>query len=156
MWYLKVCNDKDSIGLMCPANVSTQPVVFDIVQERTNILPLDPGAHTTLHTSLQNSHTPQMASFGNGHSFIFLLVLKIYTHVSADVLKCIVAQLMRGMLFNICLEYCEHIGGMGRVSMFGPECSCSIDHAWHPFYCIVLQWSWSCANLCLPGCIRKQ
>ena len=79
MWYLKVCNDKDSIGLMCPANVSTPPVVFDIVQEHTNIIPQHPGAHTTLHTSLQNTHTPQMASSGDGHSITFLLVFLDFT-----------------------------------------------------------------------------
>ena len=53
--YLQICYDVYTIGFVGSLNVPTPPVVFDVIQDHTNVIPNDPGTNRTLDTSLHST-----------------------------------------------------------------------------------------------------
>lgn len=54
---LHVSNDVYTIGLVSPIDVATPPIVLDVVQDDTNVIPVHPRSNGALHPSL---HTTQL------------------------------------------------------------------------------------------------
>lgn len=54
---LQVSNDIDTIGLVSPVDVATPSIVLDVIQDGTNVVPVDPRANRALYSAL---HTMQV------------------------------------------------------------------------------------------------